>query len=168
MLFDCFETFPFPNPDPRSVIPELEAIGQQLYEARAQYMVDTNQGLTKTYNALKNPACDEPRILELRRLHEEMDRAVLTLTAGATSRYRLIAHGMKRRRGEWAYLRMRLLIGFICSMGRGRGKNSVLGKALVQLRNARHRGNTPTSGRCSLSLRNKTQSQVGRGKSRPN
>ncbi len=77
MLFDCFETFPFPNPDPRSVIPELEAIGQQLYEARAQYMIDTNQGLTKTYNALKNPACDEPRILELRRLHEEMDRAVL-------------------------------------------------------------------------------------------
>ncbi len=74
---DCFETFPFPNPDPRSVIPELEAIGQQLYEARAQYMLDTNQGLTKTYNALKNPGCDEPRILELRRLHEEMDRAVL-------------------------------------------------------------------------------------------
>ncbi len=48
---NCFETFLFPNRDPGRVIPELEAIGQQLYEARAQYMIDANQGLTKTYNA---------------------------------------------------------------------------------------------------------------------
>jgi len=74
---DCFETFPFPKPDPRTVIPKLESIGERLYTARAQFMVDTNQGLTKTYNALKDPACDDPRILDLRRLHEEMDRAVL-------------------------------------------------------------------------------------------
>jgi hypothetical protein len=74
---DCFETFPFPNPDPRSVLPELEAIGERLYDARARFMVDTNQGLTKTYNALKDPSIDAPRILELRRMHEEMDRAVL-------------------------------------------------------------------------------------------
>jgi hypothetical protein len=74
---DCFETFPFPQPDPRTVIPELEFAGQSLYDARANYMVDTDQGLTKTYNALKDPACTEPRILELRRLHEAMDRAVL-------------------------------------------------------------------------------------------
>jgi hypothetical protein len=74
---DCFETFPFPQSDPRTVIPDLEAIGERLYDARARYMVDTNQGLTKTYNALKDPACDDPRILELRRLHEDMDRAVL-------------------------------------------------------------------------------------------
>ena len=40
-------------------------------------MVDTDQGLTKTYNALKDPECDDERVLELRRLHEEMDRAVL-------------------------------------------------------------------------------------------
>lgn len=74
---DCFETFPFPNPDPRTVIPELEAIGEKLYEARAKYMVDSDQGLTKTYNAIKNPSCTDPRILELRELHEQMDRAVL-------------------------------------------------------------------------------------------
>ncbi len=74
---DCFETFPFPKPDPRTVIPELEAAGQALYDARAKYMVDTDQGLTKTYNALKDPTCTDPRILELRRLHEAMDRAVL-------------------------------------------------------------------------------------------
>src|SRR5690606_9943514 len=47
------------------------------YEARAKYMVDTDQGLTKTYNALKDAACTDARILELRALHEEMDRAVL-------------------------------------------------------------------------------------------
>lgn len=40
-------------------------------------MVDTNQGLTKTYNALKKPECEDDPIVELRSLHEEMDRAVL-------------------------------------------------------------------------------------------
>src|SRR5262249_27021380 len=44
---------------------------------RAAYMVDTNQGLTQTYNKLKDPKCDEARVLALRALHEEMDRAVL-------------------------------------------------------------------------------------------
>ncbi|WP_437650443.1 type IIL restriction-modification enzyme MmeI [Sorangium sp. So ce362] len=74
---DCFETFPFPKPDPRTVIPELESIGEGLYDTRARFMVDANQGLTKTYNALKDPTCDDSRILDLRRLHEDMDRAVL-------------------------------------------------------------------------------------------
>ncbi len=74
---DCFETFPFPQPDPRTTLPALEAIGEKLYSARARFMVDTNQGLTKTYNALKDPTSDDPRILELRAFHEEMDRAVL-------------------------------------------------------------------------------------------
>lgn len=74
---DCFDTFPFPHSDPRTVIPAVEAAGQALYEARAKYMVDTDQGLTKTYNALKDPACADARILELRSLHEAMDRAVL-------------------------------------------------------------------------------------------
>lgn len=74
---DCFETFPFPAGEPRAVIPELEALGEALYSARAAYMVETDQGLTKTYNALKDPHNTDPRIVELRRLHEEMDRAVL-------------------------------------------------------------------------------------------
>ncbi len=74
---DCFETFPFPHPDPRTVIPSLEDIGQRLYDTRAKYMLDTQQGLTDTYNLLKDPDCHDPRIEELRRLHEEMDRAVL-------------------------------------------------------------------------------------------
>jgi hypothetical protein len=80
---DCFETFPFPCGDPRTVLPELEALGEKLYEARAKYMVDTNQGLTKTYNALKDPNVTDPRILELRALHEELDRAVLRAYAAS-------------------------------------------------------------------------------------
>ena len=40
-------------------------------------MIDTNHGLMKTYDLLKNPDCAEPRIEELRQLHIEMDRAVL-------------------------------------------------------------------------------------------
>lgn len=75
---DCFETFPFPQPDPRVVIPALEDIGERLYTARAAYMVETQQGLTQTYNALKDARVHDPRVVALRRLHEEMDRAVLT------------------------------------------------------------------------------------------
>jgi hypothetical protein len=74
---DCVDTFPFPRPDPRTVIPEVEVAGQTFYEARAKFMIDTDQGLTKTYNALKDPDNSDPAILELRRLTEAMDRAVL-------------------------------------------------------------------------------------------
>lgn len=74
---DCFDTFPFPQSDPRAVIADLESIGERLYEARARYMVDTNQGLTQTYNRLKDPDCLETPIEKLRQLHIEMDRAVL-------------------------------------------------------------------------------------------
>ena len=74
---DCFETFPFPLLDPRARIPPVEDVGQRLYDFRAKYMVDENIGLTITYNRLKDPHWDEARILELRRLHEEMDREVL-------------------------------------------------------------------------------------------
>jgi hypothetical protein len=74
---DCFETFPFPSPDPRTEIPDLEAAGQSLYEARAAHMRDTSQGLTQSYNALKDPANHDPAIEHLRTLHEDLDRAVL-------------------------------------------------------------------------------------------
>jgi hypothetical protein len=74
---DCFETFPFPQPDPRALIPALEDIGQRLYDARATYMLDEQVGLTITYNRLKDASVTDPRIVELRRLHEEMDAAVL-------------------------------------------------------------------------------------------
>lgn len=80
---ECFETFAFPRPEPRAIIPVLEDIGKRLYQARAQYMTNENVGLTITYNRLKDRACDDPRILELRKLHEEMDQKVLAAYAEA-------------------------------------------------------------------------------------
>jgi hypothetical protein len=41
-------------------------------------MAENNQGLTDTYNLLKDIECEDKRILELRGLHEELDRVVLT------------------------------------------------------------------------------------------
>ena len=40
-------------------------------------MLDTQQGLTKTYNAPKDPDCDDPAVFALRALPIELDRAVL-------------------------------------------------------------------------------------------
>lgn len=74
---DCFDTFPFPSADPREPIPAVETAGKAFYEAPARFMLDTDQGLTKTYNALKDPETTAPAVLELRRLTEAMDRAVL-------------------------------------------------------------------------------------------
>jgi len=74
---DCFETFPFPAPDPRTVHCDLEAMGTRLYETRAAHMVEQGEGLTTTYNKLEDPDCTDAPIARLRRLHEEMDAAVL-------------------------------------------------------------------------------------------
>lgn len=71
---DCFDTFPFPE---EMTQPALNAAGEALYSARAAYMVAQDQGLTPTYNQLKDPGCTTPEIQQLRRLHEAMDRAVL-------------------------------------------------------------------------------------------
>lgn len=74
---DCFETFPFPGGTPTAVIPELESHGRKLHEARERTMRALGQGLTKLYTAMKDPACEEPQIIELRKLHEQADRLVL-------------------------------------------------------------------------------------------
>ena len=78
---DCFDTFPFPAAEALAPSSDLETIGARLYETRARLMVERNQGLTTTYNQLKDPACDDPEILALRRLHEDLDRAVLAAYA---------------------------------------------------------------------------------------
>lgn len=74
---DCFDSFPFPCADPHQPDTSLEAIGESLYQSRARFMLGTNQGLTKTYNALGDSTISESAILELRGLHETMDRNVL-------------------------------------------------------------------------------------------
>jgi N-6 DNA Methylase len=74
---DCFDTFPFPSADSLHADGPLETIGARLYETRAALMAARNQGLTTTYNHLKDPENQDPEILALRRLHEDLDRAVL-------------------------------------------------------------------------------------------
>jgi hypothetical protein len=73
----CFMNFPFPQPDPRTVITEVERAGRDLHDARASFMLEADRGLTEIYNDLIDPECDDERVVELRRLHEEVDSAVL-------------------------------------------------------------------------------------------
>jgi hypothetical protein len=72
---DCFETFPFPR-DFESH-PALEAAGEACYTFRADLMVRTGLGLTKTYNRFHDPEERDPDIARLRELHRAMDEAVL-------------------------------------------------------------------------------------------
>lgn len=74
---EAFGTFPFPDEPTLAADQPLEAIATRLYETRAAYMIATDQGLTKTYNALTDPTNTDPEIENLRRLHEQLDRAVL-------------------------------------------------------------------------------------------
>jgi hypothetical protein len=72
---DCFETFPFP--EEWQTHPELESAGRDYYDFRAQLMVATDLGLTKTYNRFHDPDEKNDNIVRLRELHAAMDRAVL-------------------------------------------------------------------------------------------
>ncbi|MDE0038711.1 MAG: N-6 DNA methylase [Gammaproteobacteria bacterium] len=72
---DCFETFPLP--ENWESHPALESAGATYYDFRAALMIDNDEGMTKTYNRFHDPDERDPRIVELRRLHAAMDRAVL-------------------------------------------------------------------------------------------
>jgi hypothetical protein len=56
---------------------ELERIGVSYNDARTQLMTSSQLGLTKTYHRFNSPDERDPAVLELRRLHGEMDQAVL-------------------------------------------------------------------------------------------
>ena len=72
---DCFETFPFP--DSWESRAELEAVGREYYDFRAELMASNGEGLTKTCNRLHDPHQNATEIATLRSLHAAMDRAVL-------------------------------------------------------------------------------------------
>jgi hypothetical protein len=83
---DCFETFPFPSalldaaaydPEQASQRQALDCIGERYHQLRAELMVSNDEGLTSTYNRFHDPAETSEGILELRRLHDTMDQAVL-------------------------------------------------------------------------------------------
>ena len=72
---DCFETFPFPVG--WETDSTLEAAGREYYEFRAALMIQNGEGLTKTYNRFHDAEERSPDIIELRRRHLAMDRAIL-------------------------------------------------------------------------------------------
>ena len=72
---DCFETFPFP--DEWNSRPDLERVGGDYYNYRADLMIRHDEGLTKTYNRFHDPDETDPDIIRLRQLHAAMDRTVL-------------------------------------------------------------------------------------------
>jgi len=72
---DCFATFPFPEGNDNTA--SLKAAGQSYNDLRAQLMLDTEKGLTPTYNRFHDPYDADSEIQRLRDLHAEMDRAVL-------------------------------------------------------------------------------------------
>ena len=72
---DCFETFPFPENWKQNAA--LESAGKDYYEFRAALMKSAGKGLTDTYNRFHDPSDHDPDIERLRKLHEDMDRAVL-------------------------------------------------------------------------------------------
>jgi methylase of polypeptide subunit release factors len=68
---DCFETFPQPT-----LTEAVSKAGGALDTHRRALMLDRWEGLTKTYNRVHDPAEHAEGIVELRRLHVELDHAV--------------------------------------------------------------------------------------------
>ncbi|MEV7185583.1 hypothetical protein [Kitasatospora sp. NPDC093102] len=69
---DVFETLVRPP-----VTNELRVVGGRLDSFRGQLMRDRKMGLTATYNLVHDAACDDNDIVELRAIHEEIDRATI-------------------------------------------------------------------------------------------
>lgn len=70
----CFRTFPFPNDFESN--PDLLCAGAAYHAHRAQMMIASKKGLTKTYNRFHDRQDNAADIERLRVLHAEMDRAV--------------------------------------------------------------------------------------------
>jgi hypothetical protein len=72
----CFETFPFPT-----TIDSLDALGKDLFEIRQLYMEKMCDGLTGTYNAIHQRDITSVEIQNLRDIHVEVNRAVVSAYA---------------------------------------------------------------------------------------
>ena len=79
---------------------ELKLAGRSYYDFRAALIVRNNEGLTKTYNRFHDPGEMSYDIVELRRLHEAMDRVgtrCLRLDESPTDLRVLSRSSMRRR-----------------------------------------------------------------------
>ncbi|WP_432831003.1 Eco57I restriction-modification methylase domain-containing protein [Dactylosporangium sp. CA-092794] len=68
---DVFETLPLPEPTPR-----MRALGDRLDRRRRDIMGARGTGLTATYSLVNDAACTDGDIVELRRIHRDIDVAV--------------------------------------------------------------------------------------------
>jgi len=80
-LSDCFQPFPFPCDEPRGQIflalaNSLAEISNLYRNTRKRLMLDKNEGLTKVYNRFNDQVETSSGIIDLRRLHVEMDQAI--------------------------------------------------------------------------------------------
>jgi hypothetical protein len=73
---DVFETFPQPEPQSGPRWERIDTAGRVLNEFRADLMIRTDLGLTKTYNRVHDPDEQHPDLVRLRELHVELDYAV--------------------------------------------------------------------------------------------
>ncbi|MGY3200472.1 hypothetical protein [Streptomyces sp. TE5632] len=55
----------------------LRDVGGRLHAHRQRLMLSRGMGLTDTYNLVHESECQDPEIVELRRIHEEIDRATV-------------------------------------------------------------------------------------------
>src|SRR5690606_15745807 len=69
---DVFETFPQPEPKAGPGWEAIAAAGEALHEFRADLMIRTDLGLTKTYNRVHDPDEQDPDIVRLRELHVDL------------------------------------------------------------------------------------------------
>jgi len=74
---ECFAPFPFPCRDPAAVVGTLEDLGIQTHDARRTFALGRGIGLTESYNLLEEAKYTDADVVELRCLHEAIDRAVL-------------------------------------------------------------------------------------------
>lgn len=68
---DVFETLPLPE-----LKQELRELGDRLDTYRGDVMLSRHAGLTATYNLVFDPSCNDEDIVELRRLHRDIDEVV--------------------------------------------------------------------------------------------
>ncbi|MEV4801411.1 DNA methyltransferase [Nonomuraea sp. NPDC049421] len=68
---DVFETLPLPE-----LTEEMREFGDRLDTYRQELMLARQAGLTATYNLVNNPACQDEDLVELRRIHRDIDAAV--------------------------------------------------------------------------------------------
>lgn len=74
---DIFETFPFPDGVLSGEDTELAALGEEFFNARRDYMIANDKGMTKFYNDLHDPDCDDAAIVACRDLQKKIDDAVM-------------------------------------------------------------------------------------------